>query len=281
MVDRLVGELGRRLPQARLQHRPRLRHRPGRRRAPGAGLLGHNRAHLAWLDGVLDRHPDLILENCASGGMRMDYALLSRLQLQSTSDQQDLLLLPADRRRRADRRAARTGRRLGLPAAGRRADEVAFTMATALLGRLYLSGRLPDSSRRPSAPGPRGACGVYKAIRADLAAGGAVLAARPARLGRPLARAGPAHPRHHLPHGLAPPRNRRHGDASPAPPAGHRRPCRRALPLGSRAVSSWMPDTADLSLTLPTAPSAVLLASLPRPPTLPEPSLPSASLSLC
>jgi hypothetical protein len=54
--------------------------------------LGHNRAHLDWLDGILDRYPHLVLENCSSGGMRWDYALLSRLQLQSTSDQQNLHL---------------------------------------------------------------------------------------------------------------------------------------------------------------------------------------------
>ena len=60
----------------------------------GAGLLDANRAHLAWLDAVLDRHPGLVIENCSSGGMRTDYALLARLQLQSTSDQQDYLRYP-------------------------------------------------------------------------------------------------------------------------------------------------------------------------------------------
>jgi alpha-galactosidase len=56
---------------------------------PVPDLLGHNRAYLSWLDGLLNRHPALVLENCASGGMRMDYALLSRMSLQSTSDQTD------------------------------------------------------------------------------------------------------------------------------------------------------------------------------------------------
>lgn len=56
----------------------------------GAGLLGHNRAQLDWLDGLLDRHPNLIIENCASGAMRSDFALLSRLALQSTRYQQDV-----------------------------------------------------------------------------------------------------------------------------------------------------------------------------------------------
>ena len=60
----------------------------------GAGLLAANRAQLDWLDAVLDRHPGLVIENCSSGGMRTDYALLARLQLQSTSDQQEFLRYP-------------------------------------------------------------------------------------------------------------------------------------------------------------------------------------------
>ncbi len=55
--------------------------------APGAGLLGHAHAYLDWLSAVLDRHPGLVVENCASGGMRMDGATLAVAQLQSTSDQ--------------------------------------------------------------------------------------------------------------------------------------------------------------------------------------------------
>jgi alpha-galactosidase len=62
--------------------------------AAGAGLLAHNRAFLDWVDALLGRHPHLTLESCSSGGMRTDYALLSRFQLHSTSDQQDFLRYP-------------------------------------------------------------------------------------------------------------------------------------------------------------------------------------------
>lgn len=51
----------------------------------GEGLWGHEKAYLEWLDGVFARHPDLIIENCSSGGLRMDYAMLSRYSIQSTS----------------------------------------------------------------------------------------------------------------------------------------------------------------------------------------------------
>jgi alpha-galactosidase len=60
----------------------------------GQGLLEHNRALLTWLDDVLARHPDLTIENCGSGGGRMEYAMLSHLQLQSSSDQEDYRLYP-------------------------------------------------------------------------------------------------------------------------------------------------------------------------------------------
>ena len=55
----------------------------------GDGLLEHNRAYTAWLRGVMERHPNVIIENCASGGMRMDYAQLSLCPFQSTTDQED------------------------------------------------------------------------------------------------------------------------------------------------------------------------------------------------
>ena len=35
---------------------------------------------------------DLIIENCSSVGLRMDYAMLSRYSIQSTSDQDDYRL---------------------------------------------------------------------------------------------------------------------------------------------------------------------------------------------
>lgn len=55
--------------------------------SPGDGLLEHNRAYLQWLDEIFAAYPDLVIENCSSGGMRMDYAMLARHSIQSTSDQ--------------------------------------------------------------------------------------------------------------------------------------------------------------------------------------------------
>ena len=56
----------------------------------GDGLLQHNRAYLDWLKTVFARYPKLVIENCSSGGLRMDYAMLSLQPLQSISDQEDV-----------------------------------------------------------------------------------------------------------------------------------------------------------------------------------------------
>lgn len=55
----------------------------------GDGLLKHNRAYLKWLDSVFEKYPDLVIENCGSGGMRHDYAMLQRHSIQSMTDQTD------------------------------------------------------------------------------------------------------------------------------------------------------------------------------------------------
>jgi len=109
---------------------------------PGEGLLGHQRAHLAWLDGVLDRHPSLVLESCASGGMRVDHAVMSRAQVQSTSDQQDLRRYPPIAAAAATAVLPEQAASWAYPQPDHSDDEIAFSLAVPMLGRVHLSGRL-------------------------------------------------------------------------------------------------------------------------------------------
>lgn len=44
-----------------------------------------------WYKEIFEAHPDLVIENCGSGGQRMDYGMLKMLSLQSTSDQTDYI----------------------------------------------------------------------------------------------------------------------------------------------------------------------------------------------
>ena len=112
----------------------------------GQGLLEHNRAHLGWLDGIVRKYPDLIIENCGSGGGRMDYAMLSRLQMQSMTDQENYLKLPAIL---VGASAAVLPEQLAIwsyPLANADADQTSFNMVTAMMCRIHQSGRLDSLS---------------------------------------------------------------------------------------------------------------------------------------
>lgn len=146
VVDRLVGEFG--VGYFKLDYN--INPGPGTDvDAPsvGHGLLEHNRAHLAWLDGVADRHPGLILENCGSGAMRADFALLSRLQLQSTSDQQEPRLYPPIAAAAPMQMLPEQAANWAYPQPGMSAEEAAFCLVTGLVGRFYLSGHLNRMTR--------------------------------------------------------------------------------------------------------------------------------------
>jgi alpha-galactosidase len=228
-------------------------------RGAGAGLLGHNRAHLDWLDGVLDRHPGLVIENCGSGGMRTDYALLARMQLQSTSDQQDHLRYPPVA---AAAPAAMTPEQAAVwayPQPGFTADEIAFTLASAMLGRVHLSGHLDRMS-----PGQRAlvaeSIGVYKQIRPAIARSvpfwplglpgwedpWIALGARgPEASYLTVWRRGPSQDRVRLP---VPALRGRPADA------------RILFPAAMDAGASWDPAAGSVTVTLPRCPSACVLS---------------------
>jgi len=166
-VDFLVGELG--IGYLKMDYNINVA--PGTDiggLAAGVGMLEHNRAFLAWIDSVLDRYPDLTVESCASGGMRIDYASLSRFQLQSTSDQEDPLRSPPIA---AASPLAIPPEQAGVwaPAQPMMSDDlIAFTLCSAMLGRVHLSGHLDlmtSSQQKLVAQ----AITVYKQIRADLA----------------------------------------------------------------------------------------------------------------
>jgi alpha-galactosidase len=135
----------------------------------GVGLLGHHRAHLAWLDSLLERHPGLILENCGSGGGRADYALLARLQLQSTSDQQDPYRYAPIAAAAPAAITPEQAASWAYPQPEHTDDEIAFTLCNALLGRIHLSGYLNRMSPEQRALVAE-ALSVYKRIRAGIPA---------------------------------------------------------------------------------------------------------------
>ncbi|MFE4542375.1 alpha-galactosidase [Arthrobacter sp. NPDC056727] len=108
----------------------------------GAGLLGHNRAHLDWFAGLRRRHPSVVFENCSSGAMRADFAMLELFDFQSTSDQEDFRLYPAIAAGAPVQMLPEQAGNWAYPQSWMTQEEIAYTMVTGLSGRLYASGYL-------------------------------------------------------------------------------------------------------------------------------------------
>jgi alpha-galactosidase len=136
----------------------------------GAGLLRHNRAVLAWIDGVLDRHPEIIIENCGSGAMRADYAMLARLNLQSTSDQQDSARYASIAAAAPMMMLPEQAGSWAYPAVEMGLEETALTLQAGLLGRLYLSGYLNRLSPEQRAL-VHEAMALHRALRPEILTG--------------------------------------------------------------------------------------------------------------
>jgi alpha-galactosidase len=112
----------------------------------GDGLLEHNRAYLKWLDQQFIKYPDLIIESCSSGGMREDYALLSRHSLQSTSDQEDYLKTGAIAANASSLITPEQAAVWSYPLKTGDINEVVFNMTNAMLLRIHQSGHLAEIS---------------------------------------------------------------------------------------------------------------------------------------
>jgi alpha-galactosidase len=134
----------------------------------GDGLLQHNRAYLEWLDEVFARYPELVIEHCSSGGLRMDYALLQRHSLASISDQTDYRKLALIAAASPTALTPEQAAVWSYPLESGDEDEVVFNMVNALLLRIHLSGHLArmEPQRRELI---REAIDYYKEIRTSIA----------------------------------------------------------------------------------------------------------------
>lgn len=226
----------------------------------GAGLLAHQRAYTAWLSSILDRHPGLTLENCASGAMRADYALLAQAQLQSTSDQQDYLRYPPITAAAPAAIAPEQVAVWAYPQPDFSDDAIAFTLCGPLLGRVHLSGHLDRMTPRQRELVAE-AVAVHKRIRADIAVSTPFW---------PLGLPGWTDP--WLCHALRGAGTTYallwHRD-DPADPTrtlplphlrGHDVTARVLYPSASDADLAWNPDAASLTVLLPRAGTACLVA---------------------
>jgi len=133
----------------------------------GDGLLEHNRAFLKWYEEIRAKYPHVIFENCASGGMRMDYAMLEHQHIQSLTDQ--------DRYFVTAHIAAAAGTAVlpeqaaiwSTPIDGWGLNCAAMNMVNAMMQRMHLSGDIVKWSDATKALVKEGV-EIYKATRVDI-----------------------------------------------------------------------------------------------------------------
>lgn len=135
----------------------------------GDALLEHVRALHGWYASLYKKYPFLVIENCGSGGMRMDYGMLQGQSLQSTSDQTDYLY---NSYIAANVASAVTPEQCGMwvyPYEDER-EHVIYNMVNGLLLRPYISGqvmRMSESSLQLLRQG----IDLYKEIRPEVRQG--------------------------------------------------------------------------------------------------------------
>lgn len=133
----------------------------------GDGLLQHNRAYLKWIDEVKEKYPELILENCASGGMRMDYAMLSKCHLQSVSDHTDYKCTAIIASNAATAVLPEQAAIWSYPIARGDENEASFNMINSMLLRMHLSGDIMNLSPKQFSDVKQGV-ECYKKIRSKI-----------------------------------------------------------------------------------------------------------------
>ncbi len=110
----------------------------------GDGLLEHQRAYLAWLKTLFVRYPDLIIENCSSGAMRLAYSLMEQHTVCSTTDNQDYL---GNARISINTATGVTPEQAGVwsyPLTDADEESVIMNMVSAMSWRIYLSGKITE-----------------------------------------------------------------------------------------------------------------------------------------
>lgn len=132
------------------------------------GLRQHRLAYLAWVDDICRKHPNLIIENCGSGGMRMDYQMLAHHSLQSTSDQMSCLHTAHIAAAAATAVLPEQAAVWSYPLPTDTDEKIQLNMVNAMLTRIHLAGKIADLSPEQLGIVQEGIA-VYKQIRGNIA----------------------------------------------------------------------------------------------------------------
>jgi len=112
----------------------------------GQGLHQHRMGYYQWLEGLRERHPEIIVESCSSGGMRLEYGMLSRTDLASITDQESNkytgnILFQVSKLIHPSQCGNWSALKENLDL-----EEYAATLINAMMGRMHISGNILKST---------------------------------------------------------------------------------------------------------------------------------------
>ena len=135
--------------------------------SPGEGLRKNMMGTLRFFRRMREAIPDLVIENCSSGGLRMDYAMLSRYSIQSTSDVEDYRYYATIAANAPSVLTPEQAAMWSYPLADGDDEQTAFNMVNAMMLRIHQSGHLAQinpSGKKLVKEGIR----TYKRMRNDI-----------------------------------------------------------------------------------------------------------------
>lgn len=117
--------------------------------SPGEGLRNQVLASYRFFERIRERLPDLVIENCASGGHRLEPSMLARTAMSSFSDAHELPEIPIIAANLHSLMLPRQSQIWAVLHAADSPQRVRYSLAATFLGRMCLSGgieHLPEES---------------------------------------------------------------------------------------------------------------------------------------
>ncbi len=106
---------------------------------PAQGLYNNRKAYDHWLKAFRERHPQIIVESCSSGGMRLEYNSLSNADLGSVTDQNDFKVLGGMMYNITKVIHPSQCGMWAYTTLAKKENEFIFALANTMLGRMHLS----------------------------------------------------------------------------------------------------------------------------------------------
>lgn len=129
----------------------------------GDGLLLHQQAYIAWIDHLFAKYPELVIEHCSSGGLRMSYAYMRRHSVCSTTDNESYLSNAVISVNSVSCVCPEQAGVWVYPISDDR-EEIAMNLINGMLWRMYLSGQVMKLKKESLAL-IKQAVAIYKEMR--------------------------------------------------------------------------------------------------------------------